>query len=391
MEFFVARSKGLSFCKPNINATFLDRGFVKAIACVQKRHFGDVIEPLCEGSPDDFEVVLKRIGAGSNGNTRQVHELKTLRNLRPCIASDLSLHVDDRLENAELSTNTKHPIILPGRHALTRLIVLSEHSSAGHAGPLYTLMKTRQRFWIIHGVSSMKHFISECGKCALRKAKPTRQLMADLPACRLTLCNKPFKFCGVDYLGPYSFQQNRSVCKTWGILFTCSCTRCIHVEIVTSLNLNSFPLAFSRFTNLRGAVDTFFSDNGSTFCAASEKLPDLLSSTKFHNALRKSNINWVKIPPYSPSQGGSWESMVKLFKNALAKVLSNTRCLPSLIELQTFTSDAIRIVNDRPLTALSDVPNDISPFWVSSWHLISQWVLFTIKGISEKIFCLMLT
>ena len=73
-----------------------------------------------------------------------------------------------------LPTDTKHPIILPGRNALTRLIVLFEHSSAGHAGPSYTLMKTCQRFWIIHGVSSVKHFISECGKCALRKAKPIR-------------------------------------------------------------------------------------------------------------------------------------------------------------------------------------------------------------------------
>ena len=219
--------------------------------------------------------------------------------------------------------------------------------------------------------------------------------MADLPACRLTLCNKPYKFCEVDYFGPYSFRQNRSVCKAWGLLFTCLCTRCIHVEIVTSLDL-SFLLAFSRFTNLRGAVDTFFSDNGSTFCAVSEKLPDLLSSTEFHNALRKSNINWVKIPPYSSSQGGSWESMVKLFKNALAKVLSDTRRLPSLIELQTFTSDAIRIVNDRPLTALSDVPNDISPLTPAS--ILGQQLapntpvgFFTIKGISAKIFCLMLT
>ena len=59
--------------------------------------------------------------------------------------------------------------------------------------------------------------------------------------------------------------------------------------------------------------------------------------------------------------------MVKLFKNALAKVLSDTRRLPSLIELQTFTSDAIRIVNDRPLTALSDVPNDISPLTPASF------------------------
>ena len=97
VKFFVARSKGLSFCKPNTNATFLDRGFVKAIACVQKRHFGDVIEPLREGSPDDFEAVLKRIGAGSNGNTRHVHELNTLRNLRSCVGSDLLLRVVRRL------------------------------------------------------------------------------------------------------------------------------------------------------------------------------------------------------------------------------------------------------------------------------------------------------
>ena len=34
---------------------------------------------------------------------------------------------------------------------------------------------------------------------------------------------------------------------------------------------------------------------------------------------------------------------------------------PSLIELQTFTSDAVRIVNDRPLTTLSSAPNDLSP------------------------------
>ena len=188
--------------------------------------------------------------------------------------------------------------------------------------------------------------------------------MVDLPACRLTACNKPFKICGMDYLGYFRFRQNRSDCKAWGLLFTCMCTRCIHVELVTSLDLNSFLMAFSRFVNLRGSVDTIFSDNGSTFCAASEQLPKLLQSTEFHNALRKSNINWTRIPPCAPGQRGSWESMVKLFKT-LFRVLENTR---RNIELQTYFSDAVRIVNDRPLTTLSDTPNDLKPisllpFW----------------------------
>ena len=39
----------------------------------------------------------------------------------------------------------------------------------------------------------------------------------------------------------------------------------------------------------------------------------------------------------------------------------------TLFELQTFTLDAVRIVNDRPLTALSDHPNDLSPLTPSSF------------------------
>ena len=106
---------------------------------------------------------------------------------------------------------------------------------------------------------------------------------------------------------------------------------------MTSLDLNSFLLAFTRFVNLRGAVYTFYSDNASTFRAASDKLPKLLGSSEFVNSLRKFNINWVNIPPYAPSQGGSWESMVKLFKTALGRVMEQTRRKPSLTELQTFS------------------------------------------------------
>ena len=93
-------------------------------------------------------------------------------------------------------------------------------------------------------------------------------------------------------------------------------------------------------------VDTMYSDNGSTFYAAATILPSLLSSTEFHNSLRKCNISRVNIPPYMPSQGGAWESMVKLFKTLLTWVVNEICRKPSLIELQTFMSDAVWIVND---------------------------------------------
>ena len=129
------------------------------------------------------------------------------------------LRVEGRLDNAELPIDTRHPFILPSRHALARLIVLDEHNKAGHPGPYYTLTLTRQRFWIIFGNGSVKHYIANYGKCALEKAKPLRQLMADLPSFRVTVANKPFQNTGIDYLGPILYRSNRSECKAWGLLF----------------------------------------------------------------------------------------------------------------------------------------------------------------------------
>ena len=59
--------------------------------------------------------------------------------------------------------------------------------------------------------------------------------------------------------------------------------------------------------------------------------------------------------------------MVKLFKNALGRVIGEARRKPSLIELQIFVSDAVRIVNDRPLTSVSSHLNDLLPISPSSF------------------------
>ena len=76
----------------------------------------------------------------------RITELKSLRNLRPCADPNSMLRTDGRLENAELPLDTSHPLILPSRRSLTRLLVLYEHVVGGHAGPSYTLMRTREQF-----------------------------------------------------------------------------------------------------------------------------------------------------------------------------------------------------------------------------------------------------
>ena len=94
------------------------------------------------------------------------NKLKTLHNLRSCVALDNYLRVEGRLENADLPLDSKHPLILPGRHPLIGLIVQYEHELAEHGGLAHALMKTRERFWIIHHTSIVKFCIANCGKCA---------------------------------------------------------------------------------------------------------------------------------------------------------------------------------------------------------------------------------
>ena len=73
-----------------------------------------------------------------------------------------------RLKNAALAVDAKHLLILPDKHALTRLVVLHEHVLARHAGPLYSLIKTKLKFWIVHGIACVKRFLNDCSICTLR-------------------------------------------------------------------------------------------------------------------------------------------------------------------------------------------------------------------------------
>ena len=114
--------------------------------------------------------------------------------------------------------------------------------------------------------------------------------------------------------------------------------RAVHVELVTSLTLSEFILAFTRFTDLRGPVSTIYSDNGTTFQAAAKVLPKLLESTEY--------INWEFIPPYAPAQGGVWEAMVKQIKHVIANISEKSQRRPSFVELLTYVGSATKIVND---------------------------------------------
>ena len=96
----------------------------------------------------------------------------------------------------------------------------------------------------------MRHCAGRCNQCNIKRAHSLRQLMADLPTFRMAVYKKPLVNTGCDYFGPFMFKESRNVKKAWGLLFTCMTTRAIHEELVLSMDLSSFVLAFSRFVDL---------------------------------------------------------------------------------------------------------------------------------------------
>ena len=122
--------------------------------------------------------------------------------------------------------------------------------------------------------------------------------------------------------------------------------------------LQSFLLP--RFIDLRGPVSTIYPDNGTTFQAAAKVLPKLLESTELKNLLCKKGFDWEFIPHYAPAQGGAWEAIVKQIKHVIANILEKSQRRPSFVELLTYVGSATKIVNDRPLTPLSDDPRDFT-------------------------------
>lgn len=78
----------------------------------------------------------------------------------------------------------------------------------------------------------------------------------------------------------------------------------------------------------------------------------------FNESFTDDQINWHFIPPRSPHFGGLWEAAVKSTKHHLRRVMGNS--IFTYEQLYTLLVQIESILNSRPLTPLSNDPNDYS-------------------------------
>lgn len=226
----------------------------------------------------------------------------SLHQLSPFLDGHGVLRAGGRLENAHISYDAKHQIILPSHHRVTTLIIESCHQEVGHLGEAYVLSSLRQNYWIIKGKSAVRKAVGKCFLCKRINALPSNQMMADLPEAlaRLTPDEPPFTSVGIDYFGPLYVRQRRSQVKRYCCLFTCLTTRAVHIEITESLDTDSFINAFRRFTNTRGTPTMVYSDNGTNLRAGEKEIRESIrqwNEERINNTLLQKNIKWRFNPP----------------------------------------------------------------------------------------------
>ena len=286
----------------------------------------------------------------------------------PLLDKDGLLRLDGRLRLVEdLSYDTRHPVILPKNHPVTRLVIVDAHEKLGHGtGTEHLLTELRSQFWIVKGRLMVRTVVENCPECRRKfLAKPVGQKMAPLPASRLTLPLRAFERIGTDFAGPFFTKQGRgkSRMKRYLCLFTCLATRAVHLKMAYSLDTDSFINAFIRMTARRGTPSYVISDNGTNFVGAEKEIREKINELDQEKIVKKTTqhhkIEWKFNPPSAPHFGGVFESMIKSAKRAIRAILGDAEITDE--ELHTAICGAEGLLNSRPITYVSSSPDDMVP------------------------------
>ncbi|XP_041450172.1 uncharacterized protein LOC121404577 [Drosophila obscura] len=233
------------------------------------------------------------------------------------------------------------------------MIVGHYHDKMRHQNLDATICEIRKRFWITNLRRLLRRVVTNCHICKLRRARPRQPRMGPLPEDRLEANGWPFKYTGLDYLGPLMVTIGRRTEKRWVALFTCLTTRAIHLEMAHDLSTDSCIIAMRNFMCRRAPVVRMRSDNGKNFVGAdreARKFNEVFEPEKIQGELSSRGVEWIFNCPENLAEGGVWERMVQCVKKVLAHTVKEVA--PKEHVLASFLIEAENIVNSRPLTHL---------------------------------------
>jgi hypothetical protein len=124
--------------------------------------------------------------------------------------------------------------------------------------------------------------------------------MATLPAERLDIC-VPFEVTGVDIFAPFGVKNGgRATHKQWVMLFTCLGCRDVHFKMLKDMSSSTAINAITKFHLHRPGLCILYSDNGTNFRGADNKLKRAMKNWNqcpLVEKLQLKGIKWKFGPP----------------------------------------------------------------------------------------------
>ena len=110
----------------------------------------------------------------------------SLLSLQPFIDSSNLLRVGGKRQLSQTSYQSRHPIILHGKHPLTHMIIHAEHLRLLHAGPTLLTASLSRCYYIVGGRKVNRSIAQKCLTCRRYAARPKPQMLGQLPIERVT-------------------------------------------------------------------------------------------------------------------------------------------------------------------------------------------------------------
>ncbi|KAI5738765.1 hypothetical protein M8J77_010917 [Diaphorina citri] len=252
-----------------------------------------------------------------------------LKNLSPFLDPSGILRVGGRLKNSPLSYDSKHPMLLPAKTHLAKLVVDYFHIFALHGNPRIILSLIQRTLWIIGARNLIKKQVFSCLKCYKLSASACQPYMGDIPVSRFAQ-GRCFINTAIDFAGPFLLKtgtrRNSPIVKSYMVVLVCMASKAVHLELANSLTMESCLAALDRFVARRGNGKPCHtcSDQGSNFKASARHLTDVRSYLKIPNPklnghLSSRGILWHFHPPGAPNFSGFVEAGVKSAKYHLSR------------------------------------------------------------------------
>ena len=151
-------------------------------------------------------------------------------------------------------------------------------------------------------------------------------------------------------------------------------SRAIHIEVVHTMETDSFLQALWRVIARRGPIRELRSDQETNFVGAENELKrsfQEMDDERIKAELLKHNIDWIRNPAMASNFGGAWERQIRSVRNIMAALMKQHGHSLDDESLQTLLCDVEAVVNSRPLTTES-LTDPLSPLPLTPSTLLTS-------------------